>query len=119
MSTEELGLYIQIPLKISLEKSNGVATSTVGEVDNAVYFTWEQFVAGFRLPVPSLVKQFIHFTWAHPVVIHPNVVRILMGFSVLDSLYQLDISLEKIRFIYTLKLGTEGRLSMSAPSLRL
>ena len=39
-----------------------------------------------------------------------------MGCSVLNSLYQLDISLVEICFIYTLKLGTEGHLSMSAHS---
>ena len=42
-----------------------------------------------------------------------------MGCSVLKSLYQLDISLVEICFIYTLKLGIEGRLSMSAHSPQL
>ena len=37
----------------------------------------------------------------------------------LNFLYHLDISLVEICFIYTLKLGTGGRLSMSAHSLRL
>ena len=37
-----------------------------------------------------------------------------MGCSALNSLYQLDISLEEICFIYTLKLGIEGCLSMLA-----
>ena len=39
-----------------------------------------------------------------------------MGCSVLNFLYQLDISLVEICFIYTLKLGIGGRLSMSAYS---
>ena len=42
-----------------------------------------------------------------------------MGYSVLKSLYHLDISLVEICFIYTLKLGTGGRLSMSAHCPRL
>ena len=42
-----------------------------------------------------------------------------MGYSLLNFLYQLDISLVEICFIYTLKLGTRGRLSMSAHSPRL
>ena len=42
-----------------------------------------------------------------------------MGCSVLNSLYQLDISLVEICFIYTLKLGIGGHLSMSAHSPRL
>ena len=39
-----------------------------------------------------------------------------MGYSVLNFLYQLNISLVAICFIYTLKLGVGGRLSMSAHS---
>ena len=42
-----------------------------------------------------------------------------MGCSVLNFLYQLDISLVEICFIYTLKLGTGGWLSMSDHSPRL
>ena len=42
-----------------------------------------------------------------------------MGFSVLNFLYQFNILLVDICFIYTLKLGVGGRLSMSAHSPRL
>ena len=42
-----------------------------------------------------------------------------MGCSVLNSLYQLDISLVEICFIYTLKLGIESSLSMLAHNPRL
>ena len=42
-----------------------------------------------------------------------------MDCSVLKFLYQLDISLVEICFIYTLKIGTGGRLSMSAHSPQL
>ena len=87
MSTEELRLYSQIYVEINLETSDGATTTTVGEADNVVYFTPEQFAAGLCLPIPSLVKQFLHFTWAPSALIHPNVFRILMGCSVLNSLY--------------------------------
>ena len=113
MSVEDLKLYSQISTEISLETSDSAAFSTIGEADNVVYFTHKQFAVGLRLPVPSLVKQFLHFTQAPPTLIHPNVFRILIGCSVLNSLYQLDISLVEICFIYTLKLGIGGRLSMS------
>ena len=53
MSAEELRLYSQIPVEIILETSDGAATTTVGEANNVIYFTWEQFAAGLRL-VPSL-----------------------------------------------------------------
>ena len=42
-----------------------------------------------------------------------------MGCSMLNFLYQVDISLVEICFIYTLKLGIGGRLSMSTHSPRL
>ena len=89
-----------------------MATSTFGEVDNIVYFTREQFAVELRLPVPSLVKQFLHFTRALSALVHPNAFWILMGCSVLNSLYQLDISLVEICFIYALKLRIGSRLSM-------
>ena len=62
MSAEDLRLYSQIPTEINLETSNNAAFSTIGEADNVVYFTHEQFAVELRLPVPSLVKQFLHFT---------------------------------------------------------
>ena len=72
-SVEELRFYCQAPIKISLEISNGPATSIVGEADNAIYFTWEQFAAGLHFPVSSLVKRFLHFTRAPLVLVYPNV----------------------------------------------
>ena len=86
MSVEKLRLYNQIPIEISLEMLNGAVTTTVGEVDNVVYFTWEQFAARLCLLIPSLVKQFLHFTLAPPALVHPNVFWILMGYSVLNFL---------------------------------
>ena len=62
------------------------------------------------------MKQFLHFTRAPPALIYPHVFTILMGCSVLNSLYQLDILLVEICFIYTLKLWIGGYLSMSAHS---
>ena len=96
--------------------SDDPTTSTVGEADNAIYFTREQLVVELRFPVSSLVKQFLYFTRAPPALVHLNVFRILTGYSVLNSFYQLDILLVEICFIYTLKLGTKGRMSMSGHS---
>ena len=42
-----------------------------------------------------------------------------MGYSVLNLLYRLDISLVEICFVYMLKLETGPRLLMSAHNLRL
>ena len=86
MSTEELRLYSQVATEIILEMLDGLATSTVREADNSIYFTQEQFVAGLCFLVPSLVKKFLHFTRAPPTLVYQNVFRILTGCSVLNSL---------------------------------
>ena len=46
MSIEELRSFYQVLDDISLELSEGPASSTAGQADNAVYFTQEQFPAG-------------------------------------------------------------------------
>ena len=119
MSMEELRSFFQLPDRISLELLEGSVASTVGEANTAVYFTQEQFAAGLRFPVSSLVKQFLHVFRAPPTIIHSNAIQILMGCSVLNLLYQLDISLVEICFVYKLKLETGGRLSMSSHNPRL
>ena len=108
MFVEELRSFCRVPDGISLELSDEPTSSIVRQANNVVYFTQEQFAAGLRFPVFSLVKQFLHVTRAPPMLIHPNVFRILMGCSVLNFLYQLDISLVEICFIYMLKLGIGG-----------
>ena len=108
--------FCQVLDDIILELSNRPTRSTVRQADNVVYFTREQFAVGLRFLVSSLVKQFLHVTRASPALVHSNVFQILMGCSVLNFLYQLDISLAEICFVYMLKLGTGGRLSMSANS---
>ena len=119
MSMEELRSYCQIPDIISLELSDGLVASTVGEVNNVVYFTREQFVVGLRFHISSLVKQFLHVSRAPPILIHPNAIRIFMGCSVLNLLYRPNISLVEICFVYMLKLGTGGMLLMSTHNLKL
>ena len=82
-------------------------------------FTREQLEVGLRFPVLALVKQFLHFTQAPPALIHLNTIRILTGCSMLNFLYQLDLSLVEICFIYALKVGQGGRLSMLVWNVRL
>ena len=116
---EELRSYYHIPDDIDFELSDGPAESTIDKEDGVVYFSRERFAAELRFPISSLIKQFIHFSGAPPALIHLNVIRILIGCSVLNLLYQLDISLVEVFFIYTLKLAHGGRLSLSTKSPRL
>ena len=87
MFVEDLRSFRQVLTTIKLEMSDGTAPSTVGKVDNAVYFTREQFATGLCFPILSLVKQFLHFTRAPPTLVHQNVFRILIGCCVLNFLY--------------------------------
>ena len=116
---EELKSYCQIPDNIDFELPDGSTESTIDEEDSAIYFTREQLAARICFPISSLVKQFLHFSGAPLALIHLNVIRILTRCSVSNLLYQLDISLVEVSFIYTLKLGHGGRLSLLAQSPRL
>ena len=119
LSMEELRAYCEILDNIDVVLSDGPAKNTMGEEYNAMFFTREQLAAGLRFPKPPLVKQFLHFTRAPPALIHPNVIRILIGCCVLNLLYQLDLSLVEVCFSYTLRVAQGGRMSMSGHSPRL
>ena len=113
LSMEELRAYCQIPEDIDVVLSEGPTKNTVGKENNTVFFTREQLAIGLRFPMPSLVKQFLHFTKVPLALIHPNVIRILTGSCVLNLLYQLDLSLVEVCFAYTLRVAQSGRMSMS------
>ena len=68
---------------------------------------------------PALVKQFLHFTRASLALVHPNMIWILTGCSVLNFLYQVDLSLVEIFFAYSLTLRRRGWMSMSILDSRL
>ena len=56
-----------------------------------------------------------------PTFIHLNAVRVLMGCSILDMLFQLDLSLLEVMFVYTIKMSWIKNFSFSThiPSLQL
>ena len=95
--------------------------STEKAVNHVVYFSKEQFNAGLQFPLPSFFKEFIHFTQISPAYVHPNIVRVLMGCSILNMLLNLDISLLEVLFVYTIKKGKTNLFSLFAhiPSLQL
>ena len=119
LTMEELRTYCEIPDNIDLKLMEKLDKSTLGGEHNAVFFTREQLAARLRFQVPALVKQFLQFTRAPPALIHPNTIRILTDCSVLNLLYQLDLLLVEICFIYTLKVDQGGRMSMSVRNARL
>ena len=110
-----------IPNGVSVQLVDGEVVSTEKSEDNAIFFTKEQFNAGLRFPLPSLFKEFLHFTQIPPAYIHPNMVMVLMGCSILSMLFNLDLSLLEVLFIYSIKKGKHDIFSFVAclPSLQL
>ena len=116
LTMEELMAYYEVPDGIDLRLMERADESTLGGEHNGVFFTREHLAAGIRFPMPAIVKQFLHFTREPPALIHPNVIRILIGSCVLNHLYQLDLSLVELFMIYFLSVGPSGRMSMSVLS---
>ena len=106
MTMEELKVYCEVPDNIDLWLMEGVDESTLGGEHNGVFFTREYLVSGLRFPVSAIVKQFLHFTRAPSALIHPNLIRILIGCCVLNHLYQLDLTLVELFIIYLLNIGS-------------
>ena len=113
MTMEELKVYCEVPDNIDLRLMERADDSTLGGEHNGVFFTHEHLAAGLCFPVPAIVKQFLQFTPEPSALIHPNVIRILIGSWVLNHLYHLDLSIVEIFIIYSLSIGPGGPMSMS------
>lgn len=103
LSVKEFRERFCIPNGVFVELTDGEAVSTEKCGDHPICFSKEQFNAGLRFPLPSLFKEFLQFTQIHPAYIHPNMVRVLMGCSILSLLFNLDLSLLEVLFIYSIK----------------
>ena len=103
-----------IPNGVSVQLMDGKAVSTEKSADNSIFFTKEQFNARLRFPLPSLFREFLHFTQIPPAYIHPNIVWVLMGCSILSMLFNLDLSLLEVLFIYSIKKGKTDLFSLAA-----
>ena len=116
LTMEELKVYCEVPENIDLQLMERANDSTPGGEHNGVFFTHEHLAAGLHFPIPTIVKQFLHFTRAPPALIHPNVIRILIGSCVMNHLYLLDLTLVELFIIYFLNVGLGGRMSLSVLS---
>ena len=98
-----------------------VETSYLGRSCSSLYFPRQHFDNGLRLPLPSLVHQFLHYAHIHPIRIHPNIILVLVGVSILNFIHDMDLGLENVLFIYSLKLSMIGKFSfcMDSRSLQL
>ena len=103
LSVKEFRERFCVPNGVSVELTDGEAVLTEKSEDHAIYFSKEQFNAGLRFPLPSLFMEFLHFSQIPPAYIHPNMVRVLMGCSILNMLFNLDLTLLEVLFIYSIK----------------
>ena len=69
---EELKVYCEVPDNIELQLMERADDSTLGGEHNGVFFTREHLAVGLRFPVPTIVKQFLHFTREPPALIQPT-----------------------------------------------
>ena len=98
---------------------DGDAMSTKKVRHNAIYFTKEQFNAGLRFPLPSIFKELFHYTQIPLAYIHPNTLQVLMGYNILNMLFNLNLSLLEVLFVYTIKKGKKDIFNMFAHILSL
>lgn len=63
-----------IPNGVSVQLVEGNPTITEKVMHNVIFFSKKQFNAGFRFPLPSLFKQFLHYTQIPSAYIHPNII---------------------------------------------
>ena len=107
------GFCLPNGVSVQLVEGDPMPTEKVGH--NVIYFTNKQFNTGLRFLLPSLFKQFLHYTQIPPAYIHPNIVWMLMGHSILNMVFHLDLSLLEVLFIYTLKKGQKGHFQHVCP----
>ena len=62
LSVKEFRERFCIPNGVSVELTDGEAVSTENNEDHAIFFSKKQFSAGLRFPLPSLFKEFLHFS---------------------------------------------------------
>ncbi|RVW84734.1 hypothetical protein CK203_046663 [Vitis vinifera] len=107
---------------VAIELLNGrVLVPSEKAEEKTIIFSKEQFNAGFGSLCRRCSRSSSISPKIPPVFIHPNIVRVLMGCSIINMLYNLDLTLLEVFFVYSLKKVKNDIFSMSAhlPSLQL
>ena len=93
--------------------------SCPGRSCSSLYLPPKNFEARLRLPLPSLVHQFLHYTYIHLIHIHLNIICVLVGIYILNFMHDMDLDLNEVLFIYSLKLLVKGKFSLYSNSRSL
>lgn len=105
LSEQEFRASFHIPNSVSILLVNNEPLTSEKQSHNATYFSKKQLNAGLYFSIPYFLKKFLHFTKIPLAFLHPNVIRVLMGCNILDMLYQLDLSLPEVLFVYIVKMS--------------
>ena len=62
-------------------------------LDSLGYWPKTHINEGLRFLLPPLMHQFLHFTRLYPVHVHLNIVRVLLGVSMLNRKHRLHLGL--------------------------
>ena len=76
---------------------------------NSIYWSEIHISEGLKFPFPPLVHQFMHFTRLHLVRILVNIVRVLLGVSMLNRTHKLHLGLEEVLYAYSFKQHNLGK----------
>lgn len=114
LSEREFREHFQIPNGVSVQLLEGGSVPVENSGDNTICFTKENFNARLHFPLSSLFKQFLHYTRIPLFFLHPNMIWVLMGCSVLDMLFHLDLSLLEVLFAYSIKKWKNDIFNLSA-----
>lgn len=106
--------HFHIPNGVSVQLLEDGPVPVENSGDNTIYFTKENFNTGLCFLLPSLFKQFLHYMRIPLFFLHPNMIRVLMGCSILDMLFHLDLSLLEVLFVYSIKKGKNDIFNLSA-----
>ena len=114
LSKREFREGFRVPHGVAIRLMDGGPMPTKKKSYNATIFSKEQFNVRLPFPLPSLFKQFLQFTKIPLAFLHLNAVRVLMGCSILDMLFYLDLSFLEVLLVYTIKMSRKGIFSLSA-----
>lgn len=114
LTEQEFKELFRVPYGVDIRLIDGGPVSIEKKPFNATIFSKEQFNVGLCLSLPSLFKQFLPFTKIPPTFLYLNAVRVLIGCSILNMFFRLDLSLLEILFIYTVKMRGKEIFSLFA-----
>ena len=96
-------IMLKIGVKVPRDYEELAETSSTLGQQNSVYWHIFPFQAGFLLPLHTLLHQLFYYTRKHPTDTHVNVIRVLLGMSVIIMQHQVSLGLDELFMVYNFK----------------